>query len=585
MSLPGCASMIGSALRTIGRCSLLLFAALWPGAGNAAGPGAVIENAVRQADRLQRDSIERLQQQQQQDRSSAEPPTHLQVPAGKARELPEGPCRDIRSIEVRGAKLIRPSSVDLLVQPYQGKCLGVREIEQVLSAITAAYIAKGYVAARAYLPAQDLSGGTLTVDVEEGRVETIRVEDGGAGSISVPNVAPGVVGKPLNLRDLEQALDQINRLPSNDAVMDIAPGSAPGDSVVLFSNHPMRPARLNLTYDNYGQDSTGQNQAGANLALDNPLGFNDFLSLTHRRAVPYDAGSRASYLSNLSYVVPFGYATVSFNASDTHYASHIRTAGGTRLRTSGDSSFYSLRTDYVAWRGQQSLWNLSATLTRKDFKNYLEDIYLDVSSRKLTVLDLDSSFTTQLLGGSFTVNAGVSRGLKLFDALDDPSGLPDYAPRAQYTAFKYGANWFRPFLMLGQSWSFTSQFTGQKAQDVLYGSEQILVGSLYSVRGFEDQSLSGDNGWFLRNQLNLHRSFALRQGLAGQIRPYVALDHGKVWNREPGLPQGKLTGAALGVSTTLGVFNLDVFHAWPLEKPDFLDRPSDSTYFSASLSF
>lgn len=579
------ARVFGGVPSSLGCSSLWLCAALWSGLGWAAEPGAALGNAVRQADRLQRDAVEQLQQQQQQDRSSSEPPTHIQVPSAKPRALPEGPCQVIREIQVDGAKLIRPAGIDLLVQPYRNKCLGVREIEQVLSTITAAYIAKGYVAARAYLPAQDLSSGELKVHVEEGRVEKVQIEDGGAGSISIPNVAPGGVGKPLNLRDLEQALDQINRLPSNDAVLDVAPGSAPGNSVVVFSNHPTRPARLNLTYDNYGQDSTGQNQAGANLALDNPLGFNDFLSLTHRRAVPYDAGSRASYLSNLSYVVPFGYATVSFNASDTHYASHIRTASGTRLRTSGDSSFYSLRTDYVAWRGQQSLWNLSAALSRKEFKNYLEDIYLDVSSRKLTVLDLDSSFTTQLLGGSFSVNGGLSRGLKLFDALDDPSGLPDYAPRAQYTAIKYGANWYRPFLMLGQSWSFTSQFAGQKAQDVLYGSEQMLVGSLYSVRGFDDQSLSGDNGWFLRNQLNLHRTFALRQGLAGQLRTYVALDHGKVWNREPGLPQGKLTGAALGVATTLGPFNLDVFHAWPLEKPDFLDRPSDSTYFSASLSF
>ncbi len=42
--------------------------------------------------------------------------------------------------------------------------------------------------------------------------------------MSLKTAIIGAEGKPLNLRDLEQALDQINKLQSNNATMNIYPG-------------------------------------------------------------------------------------------------------------------------------------------------------------------------------------------------------------------------------------------------------------------------------------------------------------------------------------------------------------------------
>ena len=48
-----------------------------------------------------------------------------------------------------------------------------------------------------------------------------------------------MLGEPLNLRDLEQGLDQLNRLRSVDLTADIAPGSQPGASrIILRSRGP-----------------------------------------------------------------------------------------------------------------------------------------------------------------------------------------------------------------------------------------------------------------------------------------------------------------------------------------------------------
>lgn len=572
-------------LSAISLCAFLSLSALATTAAHAADPVTDVGAAARQAERIQNDLRDQVQRQREQDLRSDQPPTHFDVQAPQPKERPAGPCRPISEIDITGVSLLSRSVVEEIEQQWQGKCIGVAQIEQILGALTVAYMDKGYVAARAYLPAQDLTSGKLTIGVAEGQVEKIEVNDGGKNSIPLGNVAPGVVGEPLNLRDLEQALDQINRLASNDATMQIAPGSTPGDSVVVFSNTPSRRAHASLTYDNYGQEATGKNQAGVNVSLDNPLGFNDFVSFTHRRSMPYDTGRHSAYMDNLSYVIPFGYTTLSLNVSDSEYASILDAPSGAELETNGNSKNYSIQLDHMLWRGQQSQWSVSGLLTKKKTENYLESVLLDVSSRSLTVFDLDTTFTTRVLGGALTLSGGVARGLTWFDALDDASDLPGWAPRAQFTKLKYSANFYRPFQVDGHNLAYTARFSGQHAYDVLYGSEQFSIGSPYTVRGFSEESLSGDQGQYLRNDLSLSEPVMLPGGYIVTLRPYVALDWGKVWNRVGGVPEGELSSASLGMAIYVGPLTLDVMVAHPLNKPDFIEKQGDSTFFNLGLAF
>ncbi|MDV0916573.1 POTRA domain-containing protein, partial [Enterobacter asburiae] len=70
----------------------------------------------------------------------------------------------------------------------------------------------GYITSRAFLTEQDLSGGQLNIVVLEGRLEAIRLE--GETPRMLKMAFPGRVGGILNLRDIEQGMEQINRLRS-----------------------------------------------------------------------------------------------------------------------------------------------------------------------------------------------------------------------------------------------------------------------------------------------------------------------------------------------------------------------------------
>jgi hemolysin activation/secretion protein len=142
---------------------------------------------------------------------------------------------------------------------YAGHCLGVNEITQIMGLVTRDYIERGYVTTRAYLPAQDLHTGTLLIDVVEGVIEQLKQDDG-AARLPLNTSFPAGAGQLLNLRDLEQGIDQLNRLQSNNATLDIQPGSQPGGSNVVIHNQPSRPVHLFVSYDNQGSVSTGANQ-------------------------------------------------------------------------------------------------------------------------------------------------------------------------------------------------------------------------------------------------------------------------------------------------------------------------------------
>lgn len=125
-------------------------------------------------------------------------------------------CFDIRSISLKGATLISVQQQATLVQPFQDKCLGANQLNALLKAITQFYIDRGYVTSRAYLPQQDMADGELEVLVVEGRLEELD-QSAVASDRELAMAFPGQTGEAVNLRELEQLVDQLNRLPSRPA--------------------------------------------------------------------------------------------------------------------------------------------------------------------------------------------------------------------------------------------------------------------------------------------------------------------------------------------------------------------------------
>ena len=345
----------------------------WAGAGVYAAQGLVwamissqagaqvtpedVAAAQRQADMVQRQQQEQILRDQRAGQGQARKTESVDVNALSPKvdaSQAAGQCRDIDAIQVQGVTQLLQARVDEITQPFLGRCLGVPEVEQILGEITRAYMLRGFVTTRAYLPAQDLGQGKLQILVVEGKVEKVRIEGQGRKGFRPGNTIPTAPGDLLNLRDLEQGIDQINRLQSNSASFDIVPGSEPGLSEVIVRNTPARFYRWNLSADNQGSDSTGKQQLGVSFSSDSALGFSEFIMATHRESLPLNDKGARSVSDSLMVAVPYGYNTFTYNGSISSYRSTLRAPSGLALLSDGDSSNHSLSWDRLVYRNQST---------------------------------------------------------------------------------------------------------------------------------------------------------------------------------------------------------------------------------------
>lgn len=546
-----------------------------------------LEAAQRQLEIIQREAQDRIQREQEAARRRTDAvdgiDTKQLMPKISVPAIGVD-CREIKTIVISGALHLSKTAHEKISDKYNGQCLNVADIENILGQITKYYIDKGYVTTRAYLPAQDLSTGILQILVIEGVIEKIMIQDGGTNSISVKNVFPTTEGDLLNLRDLEQGIDQINRLASNNAQLDIQPGEAPGASQVIVYNQSSFPFHFYLSTDNQGSKSIGKVQTGLTVTTDNLLGFDDMFSVTHREATPGDPDRKFSGSDSFNFSMPFGYTTVSLATSYSSYASTIDLPSGLELITSGNNRSHSLNIDRVMYRDQSTRIFLAVSLSTKKAKNYLDDEFLAVSSRRLTVLDIDTNLNTAFAGGLFSLSIGYAQGLSLGGSLKDLPDLPEWAPRAQFKKIKAGLNYMRPFQLFDESMNFSSQFTAQKSRHTLYGSEQIFIGGLYTVRGFVNNTISGNDGYYWRNEISVRKPITMG-GQVVSARFYAGYDLGEVSSRVDDVPQGRLSGMVVGISTNWRGASMDLINTRPLSLPNSMIKESNQTWFRVAYSF
>ncbi|HEV8458706.1 MAG TPA: POTRA domain-containing protein, partial [Methylomirabilota bacterium] len=76
---------------------------------------------------------------------------------------------------VTGATVFPPEKLHTLLAEGEGRALTLAQIEGLAARITAFYRERGYILARAYVPAQEMRDGVIEIAVLEGRVGRIEV--------------------------------------------------------------------------------------------------------------------------------------------------------------------------------------------------------------------------------------------------------------------------------------------------------------------------------------------------------------------------------------------------------------------------
>jgi hemolysin activation/secretion protein len=489
-------------------------------------------------------------------------------------------CFPIKDIELKGADSLSADERDQLLKPYVGQCLGVTQLNELLKVITDHYIEKGLVTSRAYLPQQDLSGGHLRVLVVEGRLEGLKsAPDSQLSERELAMAFPGKAGELVNLREIEQLVDQLNRLPSNQAKMELAPGKNVGGSEVLVTNTPQKPWRVGLSRSNDGQRSTGEQQWGTTFDWDNPLGLADQLMLRGG----HDAMTDHQHTSNnalLYYNLPWGWWNVSYTYNQSEYRSQIA-ANGFNFKQTGDSQNHQLRAERLIHRDAVSKTSLSAGLSYLRTNNFIEDSKLKLNSNRISEMQYGFNNGRRIGSAFVNLDLGMQQGIGAFDAQgNDHSGPGE--PNARYRKYTATATYLQPFKLWGESFSFTSLMTGQRSEDVLFSPQRTSLGGQSSIRGYKDQSLSGDSGGYWRNDLRWTRPVTLEwlRPLFAEYGTGLGYDQGVIrGDRYNGDQHGRMTSNSLELFARGQHMAASVTFAHSLERPDALPEREAPIYF------
>ncbi|WP_230427145.1 ShlB/FhaC/HecB family hemolysin secretion/activation protein [Collimonas humicola] len=569
---------------------------------------AVTQQAwAQQTPRVEQDPGQRLLQEQkdrERERALNQSPPQITVEQPPPQTLPAGvdieslpdtePTFKIDHIELAGNTVLPAVQVEEITRPFIGKHLGSNRINLLLRRLTEAFVARGLITTRAYLGEQNLKDGKLIITVIPGKIEKITlngqplstaqgyVASGplqGGGWLTDRGVLlalPTAVGETLNLTDLEQGVDQINRLRRNKAEMQIQPGTTPGSSIVALNNPPGDRFWYNVGVDNYGSNQTGLVRTNLSAEADNLLGLQEMFSISY-------SGSLDTNALVGSVTLPVGYSTFSYTGAISEYQNLV---GSTALLY-GNTTSHTFGWNYVLSRSQAVKNAFDVTLARRKVARNVND--LDLDPQRLTVLRIGANtlhrFAFNEQQASWTLDIGLSQGLH---ALDASSNIPDISSgdaHSQFTKLDTTATLSLPLGKLGATaWNWRAQLNAQWSKQALFGSEQIFAGGMSSVRGFQDNSgTSGDRGMTLRNDV----AWVNVPEFAGiHVEPYVFLDAGRTELIAQGSWQ-QLVGTGFGarMQATVGKqrFTGEVLLARALVQPD--SSPPKSTLLLASLNW
>lgn len=476
------------------------------------------------------------------------------APARPAITLPSDVKVYVKAFRIVGTREFSEAQLLALLADSTERELSLAELQGLADRITHHFRDHGYLLARAYLPAQDIDNGLLTIAVLEGRLGKIELDNrsllgDATARRKLDDLQPGAA---VQAESLERSLLLLNDLPGVEVRSTLKPGASVGltDLDVSLGAGPRLAGSLEL--DNFDNSYTGNERLGGNLAINSPTGLGDTLSLRG-----LTSGSGMSY-GRLAYQLPVGpHATqVGLAWSEMRYELGEDFESLDAHGKASIASVYALqplmRSRLARLNGQLS-YERKLLEDRVDITDTILDKTLDVWSLGLSGDHQDS----WLGGGAMQYGVSLITGhLKLDEAsaaLDDAGLETD----GVYTKFAFQLSRLQ---RLSDRFSLQGRVSGQRAAKNLDSSEKLSLGGAYGVRAYPQGEASADDAWLANLELRYsHDSawqfFGFYDAAGGRLSHDPVA--GTLNNSRT------LSGVGLGVNLVLPAeISLQAFAAW-----------------------
>jgi hemolysin activation/secretion protein len=403
-----------------------------------------------------------------------------------------GTTVSVSAFRFAGNTLLRSQQLSSVVAGFTNRPLSFAELQNAAIAVATAYRQAGWVV-RAYLPEQDITGATVTIQIIEAKFGAVRME-GKIKRVSAVQLESIVdssqkPGLPVNADALDRALLLIGDLPGVSATGRLAEGEiqAATDLIVAAADGPLVTG--NVTADNAGERATGAGRLIADLSLNSPLGFGDRLDTVL-------LGSQGSNFERAAYSLPVGSNGWRVGVNASHLDYRIVTAEFSALDAHGTSTTAGLEATYPLLRSR--LENLYAALNVDDkrFDNESAGSTTTHYAIQTASLGVYGNLFDSLGGGGAN-----TASITLVQGNADLAGSPNEGADALTTRTAGSFQKLRLAAarqqVVTERFSLYASFAGQFSRKNLDSSEKFYLGGADGVRAYPANEAGGAEGALL----------------------------------------------------------------------------------------
>jgi hemolysin activation/secretion protein len=448
---------------------------------------------------------------------------------------------DIDRFQVEGNTLLGADEIQALLQPFTGKGRESSDMQRAAQALGERYRSKGFSVVWV-LPEQALDRGVVRLRVVEARLGKIRIQgnrffDDENIRASLPALREAA---PPRAGDMSANVQLANENPAKQVDMVLRPGEQPALVDASVEVMDVRPLKAYLTFDNTGNDQTGDYRLGVGLQHANLFNRDHVATLNYVTSQKTD---RVSLYSG-SYRLPL----YSLGDSMDFIAAYSDVSAGTTqtvagpLAFSGKGTVYGVRYNQLLVRRGEYSHRLVYGLDYRAYENpcSLGDFgaagcgpaAVDVTVRPASfaysgnwarpgrISDFYVALSHNLPGAEHGHESDFNA------ARPSPSG-GEGAP-SRYTIGRFGASMVNAF---ANNWQVRAAFNAQYTSDALISGEQFGIAGATAVRGFLEREIARDKGYIANLELYSPNLAGKLVPGEGNLRGLVFYDVGSAANK------------------------------------------------------
>lgn len=431
----------------------------------------------------------------------------------------------------------------------------------------------------------DPEDATITVNVIEGELESIEIRGArGLNESYIRSRLEAGISKPLERDELIERLQllQLDPLITNISA-ELSAGSRPNKSTLQVDVVEADPFFVELFTDNGRAPSVGSWRRGIRINENNLLGFGDSLFFQYANTDGSDAFDTA-------YSAPLNSSNTTLNIAGGVTNTEIVEEPFDRAEIKGESFNFEIGVRQPIIRTPTKELALGITTTRQESNTEVlgENFALSPGAdedgeTRISALRFFQEYTNRDLRQVLALRSQFSIGLDAFNSTvnDDFEAEPD----SRFLTWRGQGQYVR---RLGRDTLLVFRSDLQFATTTLVPLEQFSVGGLQSVRGYRQDALLTDNGFFSSAEVRIPLLRAESVQGVLQFTPFVDLGVG--WNNDsennPNPDDQFLVGLGVGLQWQMNNLTARIDYGIPLVdvENDGETLQEDGIYFSLTVS-